>query len=78
MQTALDEEELKRVIAIVDEVGQAIGKDYDQDHLLMLTCLQLAYSLEKISKYLEPLESRLENLAPWTPPDAEDNPEDLD
>jgi hypothetical protein len=73
MQTALDESTLERVTNIVDEVGQAIGSGTDQDHLLMLTCLQLAYSLEKILGKLEPLESRLENLVPWVPfSDTED------
>jgi hypothetical protein len=67
MQTALDEPTLARVTAIVDEVGQAIGSGTDQDHLLMLTCLQLAYTLEKISNRLEPLKFRLESLPSWAP-----------
>ena len=45
MQTALDDPTLNRVTAIVDEVGQAIGSGTNQDDLLMLTCLQLAYTL---------------------------------
>jgi hypothetical protein len=72
MQTALDEPTLARVISIVDEVGQAIGDGTDQDHLLMLTCLQLAYSLETISKNLESLEERLESLDPWIPSSERD------
>ena len=77
MQTALDDPTLNRVTAIVDEVGQAIGSGTDQDHLLMLTCLQLAYTLEKISTHLERLEIRLEDLPPWTPSsDADEHLED--
>jgi hypothetical protein len=75
MQTALDEPTLDRVTAIVDEVGQAIGSGTDQNHLLMLTCLQLAYTLEKISTRLEPLEVKLENLAPWAPSSDTDSDE---
>ena len=67
MQTVLDEPTLSRVVSIVDEVGQAIESGTDQDHLLMLTCLQLAYTLEKISTHLEQMEIRLENLPPLTP-----------
>jgi hypothetical protein len=67
MQTALDEPTLLRVTAIVDEVGQALGNGIDQDHLLMLTCLQLAYTLEKVSKKLESLEDKLQDLEAWSP-----------
>jgi hypothetical protein len=67
MQTALDEPTLSRVTSIVEEVGRAIGSGTDQDHLLMLTCLQLAYTLEKVSKKLESLEDRLQRLDAWVP-----------
>ena len=67
MQTVLDEPTLSRVVSIVDEVGQAIESGTDQDHLLMLTCLQLAYTLEKVSKKLESLEEKLQNISAWVP-----------
>ena len=65
MQTALDESTLSQVMSIVNEVAEAIGDGVGQDHLLMLTCLQLAYSLEKMKKNLGPLTEKLEKLSPW-------------
>ncbi|MDR1731941.1 MAG: cell division protein ZapA [Synergistaceae bacterium] len=59
MQTALDEPTLDRVVSIVSDVSSSAGDNVDQDQLLMLTCLQLAYSLEKISQRLEKLTDRL-------------------
>ena len=67
MQTALDESMLSRVMSIVNEVAEAIGDGVGQDHLMMLTCLQLAYSLEKIKEGLGPLAERLEDLPSWLP-----------
>jgi hypothetical protein len=69
MQTTLDESTLSRVLAIVDEVGEAIGESIDQDNLLMLICLQLAYSVEKVSKRLEALEKTMSRISPWEPPE---------
>jgi hypothetical protein len=68
MQTSLDEPMLSEVLSIVNEVGKAIGESTDQENRLMLTCLQLAYSLEKVSKTLEALEKKLDNIPPWEPP----------
>ncbi|MDR2527680.1 MAG: hypothetical protein LBD04_01495 [Synergistaceae bacterium] len=65
VQTALDDDTLARVTEIVQGVGEAVGAGVDQNHLLMLTCLQLAYSLEKISGALQPLENRLAALSLW-------------
>ena len=53
IQTELDDEMLKRVVDIVKEAGGVINGSVDQDNLLMLTCLQLAYNLEKVSELLE-------------------------
>ena len=64
MQTELDDDTLGRVVSIVDEVSGAIGENIDQDNLLMLTCLQLAYSLEKFQGLFESLDRRLNNLKP--------------
>lgn len=65
VQTALDDDTLARVVNIVQGVVEAVGSSVDQNHLLMLTCLQLAYSLEKISNTIQPLEKRLEALPVW-------------
>jgi len=62
MQTELDEDTLGRVAGIVNEVSGSISGAIDQEGLLMLTCLQLAYNIEKISLRLEPLNRKLNDL----------------
>jgi hypothetical protein len=74
MQTALDESTLSKVVSIADEVASAIGEGVDQDHLLMLTCLQLAYGLEKVSKKLAALERVLDSTESWLPSGEDDIP----
>ena len=67
VQTDLDEETLNRVVGIVDEVSKAIDDRIDQDNLLLLTCLQLAYNIDNISGLLGALDRRLNKLEPWKP-----------
>jgi len=62
IQTELDDEMLKRVVDIVKEAGGVINGSVDQDNLLMLTCLQLAYNLEKVSELLEIFDRRFNDL----------------
>jgi hypothetical protein len=62
MQTALDDVTLNRVISIISEVSEPVGNMVNQDQLLMLTCLQLAYSLEKISRRLENLTDKVKEM----------------
>jgi len=62
MQTDLDDDKLKRVVGIVNEVCGSMSSNIDQEGLLMLTCLHLAYDLEKIPQLLEPLNRKLEDL----------------
>ncbi|MCL2010802.1 MAG: hypothetical protein FWG71_09725 [Synergistaceae bacterium] len=64
MQTELDDDTLNRVVDTVNEVCRGIGGNMDQDSLLMLTCLQLAYNLDKVSALLESLDGRLNDLKP--------------
>ncbi len=59
MQTALDEATLERVTSMVTEIATDVGAGVDQDTLLMFTCLQLAYSLDKIAQRLQPVEDRV-------------------
>ena len=66
MQTELDDDTLSRVVGIVNEVCGSIEGNIDHDSLLMLTCLQLAYNLEKISVLLEPLDKRLNDVKTYT------------
>ncbi len=64
MQTALDESALAQVTALAAEVSESIGDGVDQENLLLLTCLQLSYSLEKMSGRLNRLLERLKCLEP--------------
>ena len=64
MQTELDDDTFKRVVEIVNEVCGTIS-DTDQDRMLVLACLQLAYNLEKVSGLLESLDRRLNDLKPY-------------
>jgi hypothetical protein len=67
INTVLDQPTFDRVAAIVRGVGMSLKDDIDQDHLLMLTCMRLAYSLEKMTARLAPLADVLENFEPWEP-----------
>jgi hypothetical protein len=62
MQTGLDDDTFKRVTDIVSEVCADMSSDIDQDKLLVLICLQLAYKLEKFSGSLESLDRRLNDI----------------
>jgi hypothetical protein len=66
IQTALDDPTLERIRAIISEITSALGDDVDQEKRLMLTCLQLAYSVEKISWRLGAMTSRLEEAEEFT------------
>lgn len=61
VQTALDDESLQKVIALVTEVAKGFGDGLDQENLLLFTCLHLAYSLEKVSKNLGDFVEELES-----------------
>ena len=64
IQTELDDDALGRIKDIVNEACGSINKNIDQNDLLVLTCLQLAYNIEKISHLLDSLDKRLSNLMP--------------
>jgi len=62
MQTELDDDTFGRIVDIVDEIYVSLDRNTDQDKLLVLICLQLAYKLEKFSGTLESLDKKLKNL----------------
>ena len=64
IQTELDDDALGRVEDIVKEACGSINRNIDQSDLLMLTCLQLGYKIEKISHLLDYLDRRLSDLTP--------------
>ena len=61
IHTPLENEEIDRVKALIDEACGEIVKGAKQEDLLMLTCLRLAYSLdsvnEKLKKILEKIDA---------------------
>jgi hypothetical protein len=64
MLTELDDETLGRVVGAVNEICGAKSGGIDQENLLMLTCLQLSYNLDKISEILKPVDKRLNDIKP--------------
>ena len=72
MQTELDDDTLKRVVGTVNEVCGAIGKNVDQDNMLVLTCLHLAYNIEKISKRLKFIDRKLSDMKLYIETEEED------
>ena len=65
MQTALDEDTLSRISALLAEVGSVIGGSASQDDVLALTCLQLSYSIDRMTQTLESLTGKLDRLEPF-------------
>lgn len=64
VQTALDDGSLARVTSLVTDIAKGIGDGMDQENLLFFTCLNLAYSLEKISRRLNGLLDDLDTESP--------------
>ena len=75
MRTALDEDTLARVTSMAAVLCEAAGEGIDQENRLLLTCLQLAYSLDRISERVGPLLSHMETLTPFEPEDPAEEPE---
>ena len=66
IRTPLNDEDLERVKALVRQAGPHPGncahvpfRGMDQETLLLLTCLQLAYSLDSVTAKLKELSERL-------------------
>lgn len=72
--TALDKPTFDRVAAIVRNVSMSMKDDIDQDQLLMLICMRLAYGLEKTMGKLTPLVEALENLESLEPVPEDERP----
>lgn len=49
IHTPLNNEELDRIKALIDEACGGVVKEVKQEDLLMLTCLRLAYSLDAVN-----------------------------
>lgn len=53
LKTALDDESLSRISSISSEITKSFSSSLEQEDLLLLSCLQLAWSLEKIGAKME-------------------------
>lgn len=53
LKTSLDDESLKGITSLSTEITREFENSLDQENLLLLSCLQLAWLLEKIGKKLE-------------------------
>ena len=67
IRTPLQDEALERVEALIRQAGPHPGdcvhmpfRGMDQETLLVLTCLQLAYTLDTVTTRLEALSEKLE------------------
>ena len=60
INTPLDNAELDRVKALIDEASGEIIKGARQEDILMLTCLRLAYSLDSVSYKLNKILEKID------------------
>lgn len=60
VETTLDPGAVERIESLVAAAGDSPAKGINQEERLMLTCLQLAYSLDKAVSALEGLLKRVE------------------
>ena len=58
--TPLDDEALERVKGLIDQACGSPVKGMGQEYLLVLTCLQLAYALDRATTSLANLVDRLD------------------
>ncbi len=52
LRTSLDDESLESITGMAAEIADGI-ENTDQENVLLLTCLQLAWHLQKLGKTLE-------------------------
>ncbi len=55
LQTSLEEAAVQRISGIVEEVASGFGEGLAQEELLLLSCLQLAWGMDRVSAKLEDL-----------------------
>lgn len=60
VETALDSDAVERIESLISSACVSPAKGINQEELLVLACLQLAYSLDKASEALEGLLHELE------------------
>ncbi len=58
--TPLEEEDVDRMKILIDEACGSEFKNADQEDLLVLTCLRLAYSLDAVSGKIQNIIAKLD------------------
>ncbi len=53
LKTTLDDESLRGISSLSAEITKEFAGSLDQEYLLLLSCLQLAWILEKLGRKLE-------------------------
>ena len=53
LNTSIADEEFDRVKAIIDDACGEVVKGANQEDILMLTCVRLAYALDSVNKKLK-------------------------
>ncbi len=61
IHTPLENEEIDRIKALIDEACGEIVKGAKQEDMLMLTCLKLAYSLDSVNEKLRKILERIDS-----------------
>ncbi len=73
IKTPLDDDVLERVRDLIDKACGVPTRGVDQEDLLILTCLKLAYSLDNATMRLNALLERLEEAGGNVDNDSNDN-----
>ena len=60
IHTPLNNDEMDRIKALIDEACGEIVKGAKQEDMLMLTCLKLAYSLDSVNEKLRKILERID------------------
>ncbi len=60
IHTPLENDEIDRIKALIDEACGEIVKGAKQEDMLMLTCLKLAYSLDAVNEKLRKILERID------------------
>ena len=61
IHTPLENDEIDRIKALIDEACGEIVKGAKQEDMLMLTCLKLAYSLDSVNEKLRKILERVDS-----------------
>ena len=60
IHTPLENDEIDRIKALIDEACGEIVKGAKQEDMLMLTCLKLAYSLDSVNEKLRKILEKID------------------